>query len=194
MTTWMPQAPAPERVPAGASAEGDGVVVGAGPVTIDAYIDFQCPYCKQFEEVAGPALDRLLADGVININYHPMAFLDRLSTNHYSSRASSASGCAADAGRFKEYARALFAHQPPEGGPGLTDEQLVEVGRSAGLADPGFARCVAGHAYLGWAAYVTFVASRRGVSATPTVLVEGMAVPANPRAIIEAVAAVVEAV
>ncbi|MEV5706366.1 thioredoxin domain-containing protein [Actinoallomurus sp. NPDC052274] len=192
MTTWMPMAPAPDRVPAGASAGGDGVVVGAGPVTVDAYIDFQCPYCKRFEEVAGPTLDRLVADQLINIDYHPMSFLDRLSTNHYSSRAASSSGCAADGGRFREYARALFAVQPPEGGPGLTDEELVERGRSVGLTDPGFARCVLGSAYLGWAAYVTFAAGRRGVGATPTVMVDGVPVPADPRAVAAAVAAVLE--
>ncbi|MCW2947749.1 MAG: Protein-disulfide isomerase-like protein [Actinoallomurus sp.] len=191
MTTWMPQAPAPERVPAGASAEGDGIVIGAGPITIDVYIDFLCPFCKRFEEVAGPTLDRLVADGLVNIIYHPMAFLDRLSTNHYSSRASASSGCAADGGRFKEYAYALFANQPPEGGPGLTDEVLIDIGRSVGLAEPAFAQCVLGRVYLDWAAYVTFVASQRGVGATPTVTVDGVSVPANPRAITAAVAAIV---
>jgi protein-disulfide isomerase len=186
----MPQAPAPERIPAGASAEGDGIVIGAGPVTIDAYIDFQCPFCKQFEETAGPTLDRLVTNGLINIIYHPMAFLDRLSTNHYSSRASASSGCAADGGRFKEYADALFADQPPEGGPGLTDEELIDIGRSARLDRRAFPQCVLGRTYLHWAAYVTFMASRRGVGATPTVIVDGIPVPANPRAIVAAVAAV----
>jgi protein-disulfide isomerase len=190
MTTWMPQAPAPERVPAGASAEGDGIAVGAGPVVIDTYIDFLCPFCKRFEETAGPALDRLVAEGLATIVFHPMAFLDRLSTDHYSSRASSSSGCAADGGRFREYSRALFAAQPPEGGPGLPDETLVEIGRSVGLTDPSFARCVLGRAYLAWSAYVTFMAGRRGVGATPTVTVDGMSVPANPRAILAAVATV----
>jgi protein-disulfide isomerase len=190
MTTWMPQAPAPARVPAGASVEGDGIVIGAGPIIIDAYIDFQCPFCKQFEEVAGPALDRLVAEGLTSDVYHPMCFLDRLSTDHFSSRASASSGCAADGGRFREYARALFANQPPEGGPGLTDEELIEIGRSVGLADPAFARCVLDRHYLDWSAYVTFVAGRRGVGATPTVTVDGVSVPANPRAIVAAVAAV----
>jgi hypothetical protein len=44
-------------------------------------------------------------------------------------------------------------------------------------------------AYLGWTAYVTDAAIARGVSATPTVLVEGVPVPANPRTITVAVAA-----
>ncbi|WP_285572518.1 DsbA family protein [Actinoallomurus iriomotensis] len=189
MTTWMPQASAPERVPRGAPPDGDGVAIGGGPVVVDAYIDFQCPFCKQFEETAGPALDRLVASGLATVVFHPMAFLDRLSTDHYSSRASASSGCAADGGRFVPYARALFAAQPPEGGPGLTDEELVDVGDSVGLADPAFARCVVARTYLDWSAYVTFTAGRRGVAATPTVLVDRAPVPANPRAITTAVTA-----
>ena len=39
----------PSRLPAGATPEGDGILVGNGPVRIDAYIDFLCPYCRQFE-------------------------------------------------------------------------------------------------------------------------------------------------
>jgi 2-hydroxychromene-2-carboxylate isomerase len=120
-----------------------------------------------------------------------MDFLDEASTNHYSSRAASASGCASDADRFSEYAQVLFANQPPEGGPGLTDEQLVELGAEVGLTEPTFARSVAEHPYIPWADHVTQRAMARGVSGTPTTLVAGVPVPANARAIAAAVAAVV---
>ena len=43
----------PSHVPTGATAEGDGVVTGSGPVTVDAYIDFLCPFCRQFERNGG---------------------------------------------------------------------------------------------------------------------------------------------
>jgi protein-disulfide isomerase len=84
---------------------------------------------------------------VISLVYHPLGFLDRLSITRYSSRASAASGCASDGGRFVEYKDARFANQPPEGGPGLSDEQLVELGAAVGLGAD-FARCVSGGAYL----------------------------------------------
>jgi hypothetical protein len=121
------QVPVPTRFPAGATPEGDGVEVGSGPVPVDAYVDFQCPFCRQFEEHSAAAINELIANDLITLVYHPLSFLDRLSTTRYSSRATSASGCAADGGRFREYSLALFANQPPEGGPGLSDEQLVEV-------------------------------------------------------------------
>jgi protein-disulfide isomerase len=188
---WASMPTAPRQVPAHAAPEGDGVVVGSGPVVVDAYIDFQCPFCRAFEMSSGDALRAMAADGLTTTIYHPMDFLDQASTNHYSSRAASASGCASDGGRFEDYARVLFANQPPEGGPGLTDDQLVEVGTSVGLTDPDFVRCVPSHAYVPWADYVTQRALARGVSGTPTTLVDGVPVPANAQAIAAAVASLV---
>ena len=43
-----------------ATSDEDGIVVGSEPVNVEAYIDFQCPFCKQFELMAAPTLDRLL--------------------------------------------------------------------------------------------------------------------------------------
>jgi protein-disulfide isomerase len=178
----------PPRVPAGASPEGDGIVLGEGPVQVDAYIDFLCPFCRMFEERSGPALDHLLDIGAISLVYHPLGFLDRLSTTRYSTRASAASGCASDFGRFRAYKDALFANQPPEGGPGLSQEQLIQLGAVAGVDDPGFAACVAGGVHLPWSDYVTLRAVQRGVSGTPSVFVAGIPVPANGTTIEAAVA------
>jgi protein-disulfide isomerase len=179
----------PGHVPASATAEGDGIVIGSGPVTVDAYIDFLCPFCRHFELRSGGTLARLVSDGQISLVYHPMNFLDAASTTNYSTRAAAASGCASDGGRFPEYAHALFTSQPPEGGPGLTDAKLAELAGAVGL--PGaFADCLHSGRYLDWPSYVTALATARGVQATPTVLVNGAPVPATPRMISAAVAAV----
>jgi protein-disulfide isomerase len=179
----------PGRLPAGVTAEGDGVMTGHGPVRIDAFIDFLCPFCRQFELSSGPTLAGLVADGQVSLVYHPMNFLDQASTTNYSTRAAAASGCAADRGRFAEYAHALFASQPAEGGPGLSDAELTDVGRGVGLADAAFAACVADGPYLDWPPYVTARATALGVDATPTVLVAGAAVRPEARPIAAAVAA-----
>jgi protein-disulfide isomerase len=187
MTIPTPRLPTPERVPAHTSLDKDGIVVGVGPVTVDAYVDFLCPFSRQFEATSGPTLERMVDEELISLVHHPMGFLDELSTNRYSSRASAASGCASDEGRFMEFAKALFANQPPEGGPGHTDEETVALGALAGLAGPSFAACVLPETYLDWATYVTRMALARGVGATPTVTVQGVPVPANPRTIATAV-------
>lgn len=177
----------PGRVPAGATAEGDGIVVGDGGTRVDAYIDFLCPYCKRFELSVGPTLASMAGDGLVSVAYHPMNFLDQASTTNYSTRAAAASGCAADQGRFLDYAQALFHRQPAEGGPGLTDAELAGLGRDIGLSDATFASCVAEAPYLDWPPYVTARASALGVEATPAVVVAGAAVQPDARAIEAAV-------
>ena len=179
----------PDRVPAGATPEGDGVVVGPGPVRIDAFIDFLCPFCKRFELSSGPTLAGLVADGLASLVYHPMNFLDEASTTQYSTRAAASSGCAADSGRFLEYAHALFVNQPAEGGPGLTDAELAAIGRGVGL-DTAFAACLSEGHYLDWPPYVTARAVAAGVGGTPTVLVDGVVVAPEPQVITAAVAQV----
>ena len=178
----------PSRVPAGVTAEGDGVVIGRGPVRVDAFIDFLCPFCRQFELSSESALAALVADQLASLVYHPMNFLDQASTTNYSTRAAAASGCAADQGRFLEYAHALFVNQPPEGGPGLSDAELAGIGRTVGLADAAFAACLSEASYLDWPPYVTARATAAGVSSTPTVLVQGVVVRPDPQAITAAVA------
>jgi protein-disulfide isomerase len=155
---------------------------------VDAFIDFLCPFCKQFELSSGPALAGLIAGGQISLVYHPMNFLDEASTTNYSTRAAAASGCAADQGRFLEYSRALFANQPPEGGAGLSDAELAGLGGAAGLDGAAFAACLSGAPYLDWPSYVTERATALGVSGTPTVLVAGAAARPDARAITAAVA------
>jgi len=51
-------------VPAHATRSGDGIVVGSSPVQIDTFIDFLCPFCRQFEERSGSLLKRFVDDRV----------------------------------------------------------------------------------------------------------------------------------
>jgi protein-disulfide isomerase len=178
----------PDHVPARTTAEHDGILIGNGPVRVDAFVDFLCPYCKKFEMSAGDVLARLVSDGSATLASHPMNFLDEASTTNYSTRAAAAAACAADQGRFMEYARALFAAQPREGGPGLTDTDLIDLSRGAGLDHPKLSACVSAGTYLDWPPYVTARAIAAGISATPTGLVAGNHVEATGRAIAAAVA------
>ncbi len=122
---------------------------------------------------------------MITLIYHPLGFLDRLSTTQYSTRVAAASGCASDGGHFREYLYTLYDNQPPEGTAGLSDEELVQLGLQAGL-DENFGRCVLAGAYIEWAEYVTARAVAPGVNGTPRVYVDGVGVPASARAIMAA--------
>lgn len=167
-------------LPRGATPSGDGIALGIGLVPVDVYLDFQCPFCKQFQLISGATLEGLLGDGAITLIHHPVNLLDDVPATDYSTRAAAAAAAASDFDRFLEYVEALLLNQPPEGGPGLTDRQLVELGHAVGITDAGFAEQVDLGRYLPWPPYVTERALRRGVSGTPSVFVSGRPVPARP--------------
>ena len=137
----------PAHIPAGATPEGDGIVVGDGPVRADAFIDFLCPFCRQFELSSGPALASLVADGLISLAYHPSVPRrgiddELLERGRPRPRAAPRTGDGSS-----PYAHALFASQPPEGGPGLSDAELAGIG-DVGLGGAAFTRCLADARYL----------------------------------------------
>jgi protein-disulfide isomerase len=166
-------------VPRGATEDKTGIAVGTGSVDVDAFIDFQCPFCKQFELASRDIIDQLLDRQVIRFIRHPMNFLDTVSTTHYSTRAAAAAAAASDARRFHEYAHALFEYQPPEGGPGLTDDQLIALGQTIGITDHTFAGEIEEGRYLPWPSLVTERALARGIGGTPSVFVQGKPIPAR---------------
>jgi protein-disulfide isomerase len=172
--------------PQHATASGDGLVVGSGPKTVEVYLDFMCPHCKEFEEAAGGTLNQMAADNKIQLVYHPVAFLDRFSTTQYSTRSAAVSGCASDAGKLTEYVQVLYANQPPERSAGLSDSKLIELGHTAGISGSGFDTCVKDGKYKPWVQHVTDAATKRGVNGTPTVYVDGKQVEPSVAAITQA--------
>ena len=158
----------------------DGTVIPVGsakaPVTVDLYEDFQCPNCKAFEDETGTTLAKLVADGTVQARYHGMAFLDTSANHAYSTRALNAAAVVLDTAgpeAFQKFHDLLYAHQPAEGGSGLTDDQLAKYAVQAG-ADAGVATAdVEKLTYGDWVKKATDQASKDGVTATPTVVVDG---------------------
>jgi protein-disulfide isomerase len=186
---YQEQRPEPSAAPPPAGADAGGVKVGTGPVTVDVYLDFMCPHCKDFEESAATTLDTLASSGSATVVYHPLAFLDRYSTTRYSTRSAAAAGCAADAGKFVEYAKVLYANQPPENSAGLDDDKLIELAGTVGIDTGTFGQCVRDGTHASWVDGVTEAATKRDVTGTPTVLVNGKDVDPTPEAIDAAVKA-----
>lgn len=153
----------------------DGVVMVADdakdPVLVELYVDLQCPACREYESRIADTLEELVVDGRVELLVHPIAILDGASSTNYSSRAAAAVACSADEGLFWQYQKLLYAEQPDEGGEGLTDERLVDLGRQVGLSS-GFEQCVNSGAQASWVEQVTDAAREAGFNATPTVLVD----------------------
>lgn len=112
--------------------------VSAHRVAIDVYLDYMCPYCKEFEQKNGSELEELAQKGNADVYIHPMAVLDSASDGtEYSTRAAEASAYIADNARSDWFAfqQVLFERQPEEMSSGLTDHELAEAAREAGVSD-----------------------------------------------------------
>ncbi len=124
----------PVVAPSGHTAEG-GVLVGSAAAGrgMVLFEDPQCPYCRQFEELNGAVITTALQAGELAVEYRMRCFLGPESV-----RADNALALAAEAGRFDELRRALFAAQPDEGTGGFTTEDLLALGAQVGLTGSEF--------------------------------------------------------
>jgi protein-disulfide isomerase len=162
--------------PANFSGTGStSVVLGpeSAPVTVTVFEDFQCPICQQFETNVGPTLTSLRDAGTVKVEYRSIAFLDRMSSTEYSTRALNAAACVRDAApdAFEKFHAALFENQPPENTAGLPDSKLVELAKSSGATN--VEPCIKDQRFKDWTVKVTDAASKDGVNGTPTVRVNG---------------------
>lgn len=164
------------------TSEGGVVTAGSGPVQLDVYTDYLCPYCEQFERDHGPDLVTALNESRLTVRYHQISILDaRTDPAGYSTRSANAALCAADSGIWPTYSQRLWAEQPGENGAGLTDEQLIGFGTDLG-AGPEFSTCVTGGTHAADVAAATDAALADPIAApggrfgTPTVVANGAVV------------------
>lgn len=152
----------------------------ADPVEVVAYEDFYCPACRSFEETSGQFLQSEVEKGTVSVEYRPVAILDNMGPDQYSTRSAAAAACVVDnagAEAFYKFHKSLYANQPPEGSPGLTSTQLNDYAEEAG-AD-GVRSCISDEAFKDWVADQTQQFAEDGHQATPTILVDGEPV-SNP--------------
>ncbi|WP_430786625.1 DsbA family protein [Actinoplanes sp. G11-F43] len=162
--------------PAGATAEG-ALVVGreSAPVKLEIYLDYMCPYCGKFERANNTEIDKLITDGTVRVELHPLAFLDRFSQGtRYSSRAANAVATVADRapGKVMAFNKALFDNQPDEGTDGLDDTRIAELAVQAGVPQA-VADVLDDGIHATWVKQANDAAFDAGVTGTPTVKING---------------------
>ena len=140
----------------------------SAPVLVEEYADYQCPACGRFHQQVGPTIDGLVKSGTIRFAYHPFAFIGPESV-----AAASAAECAGDEGKYFAIYDQLYAHQFPENSGSLTDDFLVNLAKQAGVTRTATLERIRNGTYQGWVRRVTNQASERGITSTPTVLVDG---------------------
>jgi len=155
----------------------------SAPTTIKLYEDFQCPVCADFEAATSAQLDAAIAAGKVKVDYHMVSFLDTQSTNAYSSRALNAAAVVLDTSGpdvFLKFHNLLYQHQPTEGGPGPTDQQLIAYAVQAGADEQAITGPITDDVYHQWVLNTADVMSKAGINGTPTVYIDGQVQGGNP--------------
>ncbi|MBO0870387.1 MAG: thioredoxin domain-containing protein, partial [Micromonosporaceae bacterium] len=166
----------PLVTPANLTATG-AISIGqtTAPVTLEIYLDYMCPACGRFEHANNAEIDRLVKAGTVKVELRPISFLDKQSQGtRYSTRAANAVATVVDKapGSVWAFTTALYDHQPEEGSPGLTDDQIADIARNVGITQDVVGAFQAG-TFEPWVAKATDAAFANGVQGTPTVKING---------------------
>jgi protein-disulfide isomerase len=120
-------------------------------------------------------------EGLIDVIYHPVAFLDRLSQGTaFSTRSGSTAALIAEEApdKFVAFHNAMFANQPAEGTRGLSDKDLQGIATEVGVPADVVAK-IPSYAYSQWMAGATEKANVAGVAGTPTIFINGVSQSAD---------------
>lgn len=110
----------------------DGSVVmaqeGAEAPVVQVYADYQCPACKQFENLNGDTLKEKAAQSEAIVQFHPVSIFAQqpTPTSSNSLRGAVAARAAADHDVFVEYNDVLFQNQPNQQEEGFAPSELQE--------------------------------------------------------------------
>lgn len=174
LVTPPPIATPPLRSP---TVEVDGFAMGApdAPVLIEVWEDFQCPYCQRFTyEIAPDIVEQYVETGEVRLVFRNLAFLGNES--HWAAVAAS---LAADQNMFWAFHDYLYANFEGNESGGFHIDRLLEMGEAVGLDMDQFREGLKlENARERWAeieAVSRAEAFAQGINATPTVVVNGVA-------------------
>lgn len=172
------------------SKDGYGKSVDGAP-TIGIYMDFMCPGCGSVNRQLDPTLIKMVDAGQLNLELHFLSFMDRYSTDEYSSRAANSALYIADhdddPNHLLEYVKNLYAEdfQPEEGSgyKSVSDDQLKEQAVKAGVAQSVVDKAY-GRDYQDWLDAINTYTPKRtellntsgsleGQFSTPTITING---------------------
>ncbi|GAA4266818.1 DsbA family protein [Frondihabitans peucedani] len=153
-------------------------------VNITVYLDYECPYCNQFETANEAQIKTWLQKGAVTYEVHPISILDASSQGtKYSTRSANAAMCVAnyDPDDFLAVNTSFFKNQPAEQTPGLTDDKLISLVKAAGATSSKVASCIRAGTFEDFVSSQTKAAlgsklpnsSIEKLTGTPTVIVNG---------------------
>jgi protein-disulfide isomerase len=152
---------------------------GVTKPVLNVYEDFQCPACRAFEKSNGALIQQLADQGKVKVVYYPFTVYSGQPQLGNSVRAWAAAKCAPP-GRWVRYHNALYASQPGQTtSDGFPANQLVRLGKEAGITGPAFAQCVQSQQYAALDAPLSNQIINSGVSTMPALTLDGKALGNN---------------
>jgi protein-disulfide isomerase len=152
--------------------QGIGLGKAAAPVTVEVFEDFSCPHCQELSASGvPPVLDEYVKSGDIRSVIYPMSLP---MFGRPSELAANAFACSAATGKASAYDEVLYSQ-------GVWNQQwtaatLITAAKTAGIQDTAFSSCVRNETYADWAKSMDDYATLRGVTGTPTVMINGAVV------------------
>ena len=170
--------PAPTETPAATPAPG------AEPIQIHIYVDYLSSAAGEFQRVNADQLDDWVAQGAVEVVYHPVAMLTSKSNGtKYSQRAAGAAACVVEYApeAFAKFNHELLVNQPGVDSDGFSDSELADRAIATGASDTKTVRaCIENEDFVAWSREATERALNEplpGTDATldgvPTILVDG---------------------
>jgi protein-disulfide isomerase len=136
------------------------------PITLVEFADFQCPYCRQWEQQtyqpllqAYPGKIRFVYRDFPLTSIHPNAM-----------PAAEAAQCANEQGKFWDFHDKLF------GGQDLSDDIYKQYAQELGLDVTKFSDCLTNHTYASKIQQDSDFATNLGINSTPTFFINGLAI------------------
>lgn len=145
-------------------AEGHTIGPNTAPVTVLVFSDFECPACRAFHLNAAKPILRQFGAKVRYVHRHyPLGY------HRFSRSAAVAAECAANQGRFEQFADMVFAAQDSIGL--VLFSQFAE---RAGVTDlPGFSECIEGETASTVVEQDLAIARQLQLPGTPSVAING---------------------
>ncbi len=137
------------------------------PVEVVVFSDFECPFCRRAEPVLARLVARFSEDVLLVWKHYP------LSIHAHARPAAEAAQCAHAQGRFWAFHDALLADADVAR---VVQGRLDAMAAGVGLDPADFARCVQTRAHQEDVVKDSAAGERAGVTGTPTVFINGIAV------------------
>ncbi len=173
-TSTNPSALIPPANPVASSIPRQGTILGlaSAPLKMDAWEDYQCPYCQVWTLQWEPnVIQQFVATGIVRYEFHDYAFLGTDHTPDELLQAAVAARCASDQGKFWEYHDWLYANQNGENQGWFSRARLDAIAQAVGLNQATFDTCLADPARAAAVQAEQDAGTALGITGTPAIFV-----------------------